>query len=32
MQLSPIVHVRITYFTHASGMILYAMAIERVEL
>ena len=25
-------HVCIAYFTHASGMILYAMAIEHVEL
>ena len=32
MQLSHIAHVRIAYFTHALGMILYAMAIERVEL
>ena len=32
MQLSHIAHVRIAYFTHASGMILYAMAIEHVEL
>ena len=32
MQLSHISHVRIAYFTHASGMILYTMAIERVEL
>ena len=32
MQLSHIAHVRIAYFMHASGMILYAMAIEHVEL
>ena len=32
MQFSHIAHVRIAYFTHGSGMILYAMAIERVEL
>ena len=34
MQLSHIhvAHVHIAYFTHASGMILYAMAIEHVEL
>ena len=34
MQLSHIhvAHVRIAYFTHASGIILYAMAIEHVEL
>ena len=32
MQLSHIAHVRIAYFTHASGMILYAMAIEHVDL
>ena len=32
MQLSHIAHVRIAYYTHASGMILYAMAIEHVEL
>ena len=32
MQLSHIAHMRTAYFTHASGMILYAMAIEHVEL
>ena len=34
MQLSHIhvAHVHIAYFTHVSGMILYAMAIEHVEL
>ena len=32
MQLSRIAHVSIAYFAHASGMILYAMAIEHVEL
>ena len=32
MQLSHIAHVRIAYFTHASAMILYAMAIEHIEL
>ena len=31
MQLSHIAHVCIAYFMHASGMILYAMAIEHVE-
>ena len=32
MQLSHIANVCIAYFTHASGMILYVMAIEHVEL
>ena len=32
MQLTHIAHMRIAYFTHALGMILYAMAIEHVEL
>ena len=32
MQLSHIAHVRIAYFTHTSGMILYAMVIGHVEL
>ena len=32
MQLSHIAHASIAYFTHASGMIVYAMVIEHVEL
>ena len=32
MQLSHIAHVRTAYFTHASGMILYAMEKVHVEL
>ena len=32
IQFSHLAHVHIAYFTHASGMILYAMAIEHVEL
>ena len=32
MQLSHIAHVRIAYFTHRRSMILYAMAMERLEL
>ena len=32
MQLSHIAHVRIAYFTHVSGIILYVMAIEHAEL
>ena len=31
MQLSHVAHARIANFTQASGMILYAMAIEHVE-
>ena len=32
MQLSHIAHVHIVYFMHVSGMILYAMEIEHVEI